>query len=143
MDNLSIMITAGSIGVFGSLYLAARLAKRRLQRANTIQLHPASLTFISEQDGPRERTLKAALVTMFQTDGIVQKAYLARLDIGEGFTVGLCLRANPLPDESYPDKIGELFVKVMGPGGHLHVLFLAPDQETELQRVCRPFYETP
>ena len=143
MDNLLVLVTAGSLGAVGALYLLSRSGRTRLARPGIVEVRPTSIKFAGEQDGPREKILKAALVTLFQTDSIVKKAYLAHLDIGEGFTVGLCLKANPLPDLSYPDKINELFMKVMGPGGYLHVLFLTDDQEIEVRRVCKPFYESP
>jgi hypothetical protein len=141
VDNLIILVTAGSVGTLGALYLISRLKRIRSAHPSIVEVRPTSIKFIDEQDGPRERMLKAALVTLFQADSIVKKAYLARLDIGEGFTVGLCLKASPLPDLSYPDKINELFMKVMGPGGYLHILFLTDDQEVEVRRVCKPFYE--
>jgi hypothetical protein len=117
------------------------LSRPAPRQEGALKIKPAFLKFVGEQDGPRERMLKSALVQFFQGAGIVQKAYLARLDIGEGPTVGLCLKANPLPDESYPDRIAELFIRVMGPGGSLDVLFLKGGQETDLARVCKPFYE--
>ncbi|MCX7005328.1 MAG: hypothetical protein NTV22_18940 [bacterium] len=145
MDNLMILVTAGAlgaIGAIGALYLTSRLGRIRLARPSTVAVRPTSIKFTGEQDGPRERMLKAALVTRFQADSMVKRAYLARLDIGEGFTVGLCIKANPLPDLSYPEKISELFMKVMGPGGYLHILFLTDDQEIEIRRVCQSFYES-
>ena len=142
MNNLIILVTAGSLGAVGALYLISRLGRIRVARPSTVEVRPTSIKFIGEQDGPREKMLKAALAMLFQADNIVKRAYLARLDIGEGFTVGLCIKANPLPDLSYPDKINELFMKVMGPGGYLHILFLTDDQEIEVRRVCQPFYES-
>ena len=142
MDNLIILVTAGSLGAFGALYLISRLGRTRLARPNTVKVRPTSIKFVDEQDGPRERMLKAALVTLFQADSIVKGAYLARLDIGEGFTVGLCIKADPLPDLSYPDKINELFMIVMGRGGYLYILFLRDDQEIDVRRVCQPVYES-
>jgi len=137
----SLLVMAAVLGAVGAVCVAAYL-RRRAPQEGTTKIRPSSIGFLGEQDGPRERMLKSALVTFFQSEGIVQKAYLARLDIGEGHTVGLCLKADPLPDESYPDRIGELFTRVMGPGGYLHVLFLVEKQEIELTRVCRPFYES-
>jgi hypothetical protein len=126
----------------GAFYLISRLGRVRLARTNTVEVRATSIKFIGEQDGQRERMLKAALVTFFRADSVAKRAYLARLDIGEGFTVGLCIRVDPLPDLSYPDKISEIFIKAMGHGGHLHILFLTDDQEIEVRRVCRPFYES-
>ena len=100
-----------------------------------------SVRFVGEQDGERERALKAALAEFFRADGVVKRAYLARLELGEERTVGLCLKAEPPPDDSYPQRIAELFTRVMGSGGSMDVLFLEPAQETELARVCRAFYD--
>jgi len=124
-----------------AVLVVLRLRKQVPDRPNVEQLQPASIKFVSEQDGPREKTLKSALTSFFEGDAAIQKAYLARLDIGGDHTVALCLKADPLPDESYPEKIAEIFLRVMGPGGNLDVLFLADQQEADLARVCRPFYE--
>lgn|GEM_PF-1578710 len=142
MPQNSLLILGAVLGSVGVVCIAAYLHRRNLRQEGTTKIRPGSIGFLGEQDGPREKTLKSALVTFFQSDDIVQRAYLARLDIGEGHTVGLCLKANHLPDESYPDKIGDLFSKVMGPGGYLHILFLIEKQEIELARVCRPFYQS-
>lgn len=120
---------------------AWRLRRPPSGQEGTVQIRPGFLHFLGEQDGPREKTLKSALAAFFQGDGGVRRAYLARLETEEGRIVGLCLKMDPLPDESYPDRIGEIFVRLMGPGGCLHVLFLTDDQEAALLRVCRPFYE--
>lgn len=117
------------------------MSRSAARRDGVAPIKPDFLKFVGEQDGPRERRLKDALVPFFQGDGVVRSAYLAILETGEGRSVGLCLKADPLPDESYPGRIAELFVRVMGPGGSLDVLFLQGDQETELARVCRPFYQ--
>ena len=142
MTSIAILATAGSLGALGALYLISQRGRKRQARPGVVAMRPPSIKFTGEQDGPRERMLKAALVTLFQADSAVKQAYLARLDIGEGFTVGLCLKAHPLPDLSYPDKINELFLKVMGTGGYMHILFLTDVQENEVRRVCRPFYES-
>jgi hypothetical protein len=111
---------------------------------NIDKVRPAFIRFLHEQDGPRERKLKDALNVFFETERVVQKAFLARLDIGDSVqpTVGLCLRANPLPEESFVARVEKLFISVLGEGGFLHVLFLRDDQEAELIRVCKPFYES-
>jgi hypothetical protein len=142
MPQNLLLILGLSLGTVGAICIAAYLHRRAQRQEGTTKIHPGSIGFLGEQDGPREKVLKSALVTFFESDCIVQKAYLARLDIGEKHTVGLCLKADPLPDESYPDRIGELFIRVMGPGGYLHILFLVEKQEIELTRVCRPFYES-
>ena len=142
MPQNSLLILGAVLGPVGAICVATYLHRRALRQEGTTKIRPGSIGFLGEQDGPREKALKSALVTFFQSDGIVQKAYLARLDIGEKHTVGLCLKADPLPDESYPDRIGEVFIRVMGSGGYLHILFLVEKQETELARVCRPFYES-
>jgi hypothetical protein len=109
-----------------------------------VKVRPAFIRFLHEQDGPRERKLKDVLIQFFEAEKVIHKAFLARLDIGDsaGITVGLCLKASPLPDESFVDRVEKLFLDVLGEGGFLHVLFLRDDQEAELMRVCKPFYES-
>jgi hypothetical protein len=142
MPQNSLLILGTVLGPIGAICIVAYLHRRAFRQKGKTKIYHGSISFLGEQDGPREKALKSALVTFFESDCIVQKAYLARLDIGEKHTVGLCLKANPLPDESYPDRIGELFIRVMGPGGYLHVLFLVDEQDIEPTRVCRPFYDS-
>lgn len=124
-----------------AVLVVLRLKQQYPGTPNVEKLQPASIKFVGEQDGPREKTLKSALTSFFEGDPAIQKAYLARIGIGEQHSVALCLKADPLPDESYPEKIAEIFLRVMGPGGNMDVLFLADQQEIDLARVCRPFYE--
>jgi len=142
MPQNLLLILGAVLGPVGAICVAAYLRRRVTRQEGITKIRSGSIGFLGEQDGPREKALKSALVTFFENDGIVQQAYLARLDLGEEHTVGLCLKADPLPDESYPERIGELFMRVMGPGGYLHILFLVEKQEMELTRVCRPFYES-
>jgi|CXWL01.1.fsa_nt_gi hypothetical protein len=132
-------VAAGVICAVSAVCIVMSRSASKQQGA--VPINPAFLKFIGEQDGPREKTLKSALIRFFHNERIVQKAYLARLDIGEGRTVGLCLKASPPPATSYPDRLAELFIEVMGPGGSMDVLFLEGDQEEALAQVCKPFYE--
>jgi len=140
MPPYALIVAAIVLSVIAAVCIV--LSRRAPRPEVATKVRPPYIRFIGEQDGPRERTLKDALAKFFQLDGIVQRAYLARVDIGEGRTVSLCLKASPLPDESYPDRISQLFIQVMGPGGFLHILFIRDDQETDLARVCEPFYDS-
>lgn len=141
MPPYALTVAAAVLSVIAAVCIV--MSRSASRREDVTPIKPDFLKFVGEQDGPRERMLKEALVQFFQGDGIVRSAYLARLETGEGRTIGLCLKADPLPDESYPGRIAELFIRVMGEGGSLDVLFLQGDQETELARVCRPFYPSP
>ena len=82
MINLIIVLTAGSIGIIGALYLVSKFGKIKQQRPASVQMDPVSVNFIGEQDGSRERMLKTELIKFFQSENIVKRTYLAQIDIG-------------------------------------------------------------
>jgi hypothetical protein len=101
------------------------------------------LRFIGEQDGVPERQLKSRLVELFQQDQSVVVAYLANVAYGDQSlaNVTLCLRRQFGPDSGLAEKIGNIFAKMFGRHEHLDIIFLDPGSQSELIRVCSPFYE--
>lgn len=101
-----------------------------------------SVRFAGEQDGIPERSLKNAMVELFDADERIWKAYLAIVDHGPtaGSSVTLCLRTVMGPDKRLVAQIGRMFASQFHTTQHLDILFLDGEQEAELGRVCRPFY---
>ena len=94
--------------------------------------------FIGEQDGDPERLLKEALINEFGGAAEISRAYLARVEYADGVHVALCLAAPE--DPAVVARVGTVFGGLFGRHEHLDVLFLDPDQEATLRRVCTPFH---
>jgi hypothetical protein len=98
--------------------------------------------FLGEQDGPSERLLKEKLADFFGRDRSVSRAYLVRVAFGEGKNVSvvLGLRTQFGPDKGMVEKVGAIFASVFNAKEHLDIMFLTDGQETQLVKVCRPFF---
>jgi len=101
------------------------------------------IRFLGEQDGPPERILKEKLADFFRRDGSIDKAYLTKVDFGEGTNAGvvLGLRTQSGPDRRMVEKVGAIFAGVFNTQEHLDIVFLTDDQEAQLARVCPAFFE--
>jgi len=103
--------------------------------------HQASgLRFLTEQDGPSERLLKAKLVEFFNRDKSVQQAYLARVEMNKLESVAVCLKTRFGEDLGMAEKIGRVFATVFGPDQFMDILFLTDEREAELRAACPPFF---
>ena len=110
----------------------------------TETIKPPCIEFIGEQAGPVEDDLKAKFHQVFAKVPDIRSAYLARLSYGEpaSFSVGLCIRSgNAAVDNPLQKRLGQIFTDIFSRDQHLDILFIRDDQEEELKRVCRPFYE--
>src|SRR5579871_4007428 len=105
-------------------------------------LRVQQINFIVEQDGPPERELKIKLIALFNSASWVRIAYLARVtyeDTGP-MHVALCVRGQPGQNRIFAQRVGEIFDSIFGSHEHIDVLWITPEQESALGRVCRPFY---
>jgi hypothetical protein len=112
------------------------------QKKAPLELHIPRLSFIGEQAGPPEERLKGTLIDFFKRDQSVTKAYLARVDFGNGNPAGvaLCLRTLFGTDKGMVEKIGTIFASVFNVQEHLDIMFLTDEQEVLLVKVCQPFF---
>ena len=103
------------------------------------------IRFFGEQDGAPESELKNRLVGFFQRDQSVVKAYLAQVAYSEQspMAVALCLRSQFGSDRGVAEKIGKLFASMFSGHEHLDIIFLDEQQESELAKVCSPFFDDP
>ena len=99
------------------------------------------MCFLGEQDGPAERDLKNKLVELFDRLRMVRTAYLARLTYGDDgpVSMALCVRGQPGQNRMFAERVGKIFGLIFGSHEHLDIIWLMPQQETELASVCRPF----
>jgi hypothetical protein len=98
--------------------------------------------FLGEQDGAQEGGLKRALVLEFATRPAIQRAYLAQVGHPPDTktTIALCIVSTQPGDESVVTRVGDIFARTFAKDAVLDVVFLEPDQETDLRKVCRAFY---
>jgi len=100
------------------------------------------IRFLGEQDGVPERELKERLSILFSENGIVHRAYLARVKYGDGTeAVALCLCSRYGPIKNTIDSVGSIFAEMFGPREHLDIVVLDESQEAELATSCSPFFE--
>ena len=83
-----------------------------------------------------------ALALEFATDITVKRAYLSRVLACDDAlpSVALCLRLERPTDTGLVDRVAELFQRMFNRDTYLEIIFLSDQQEQELARVCRPFY---
>jgi len=99
------------------------------------------IEFLGEQDGPPERVLKALLRAEFQHHPVVRRAYLAQVGFAPGASrsVALCIAPSSAEGPKIVSRIGELFAQFSA-DAYLDILFPDEEQETDLKRVCHPFF---
>ena len=102
-----------------------------------------SIRFVSEQDGPPEKELKAALADAFRRWPTVERAYLCRVTYDNPYAheVALCLRTLSKPNRQLVNDASAVFASLFGKDQHLDILFLTDAQETEVALVCPLFYQ--
>jgi len=98
--------------------------------------------FLGEQRGQVEDILKRELILEFATRPDIRRAYVARV----GFqpqsepAVALCIVSARPDDKSLVLRVGEIFRRRFAKDVALDILFLTSEQESDLARVCSPFY---
>lgn len=106
------------------------------------QKHQINPRYVGEQVGPNEHRLKDELAEAFHGGGAVSKAYLAHADLGDGsHNVVLGVVAPDRNHETVVAQVQKIFGSIFDSSQHLDILFLDPDGEADLLRVCRPFFE--
>jgi hypothetical protein len=97
---------------------------------------------LGEQDGIPERILKSRLLEYFKQRVGIRDAYLAQISASDRSSVALCLKTDHGPDHDLVRDIGAIFAAIFGKHEHLDILFLSETQDSELRRVCAPFYKS-
>jgi hypothetical protein len=102
------------------------------------------IEFLGEQDGDSERELQASLRHVFGNHPEVKRAYLAIVGFSPTTQPGiaLCLFPKSVESSAIVDEVGQVFSLLFSEDNYLDVLFVSDDQEPDLMRVCRPFYES-
>ena len=106
------------------------------------QRREGKVEFLGEQSGTVEDPLKRDLILEFVARPDIQRAYLTRVGFegsAEG-SVALCVVSSRPDDRSLIVRVGEILRRRYAKEPDLDVLFLTPEQETEVSRLCAPFY---
>src|SRR3954466_705926 len=106
------------------------------------QRREGKIDFLGEQSGSLEDTLKRELILEFATRPDIQRAYLASVSFPPETesSSALCVVSRRPDDRSLILRVGEIFRRRFSKEAALDVLFLTAEQESELARVCVPFY---
>jgi len=100
--------------------------------------------FLGEQSGKVEDPLKHELILEFLARPDVQRAYLARVSFPPQTesSDALCVVSSRPDDRSLVMRVGEILRRRVGNDTALDILFLTAEQESEVARVCAPFYRS-
>jgi hypothetical protein len=106
------------------------------------QLTPPMTRFVGEQDGPSERDLKASFDEFFRSAPMVERAYLARAEHGDGtgVHVTLAIKCSCGEDKFLVSKLAKIFATMFGSHEHLDINVRTGRPRAEMRVVCTPFY---
>lgn len=102
-----------------------------------------NITFVGEQDGPVEQTLKNSFVDFFRRDQSVLRAFLAQVQFAGNpqVTIALCLKTQFGEDPGLAEKVGTIFSSQFKGDQFLDIIFIDDEQQEALKKVCHPFFE--
>ena len=105
---------------------------------------PRNVDFIGEQTDPADEQRKARLRLIFeQTPRVFRRAYLARVSYGEPgvSSVVLCVRNIDSIEQTLHKGFKHMFGEISRRGDFYDCMIMDEEQERELRKVCKPFYE--
>ena len=105
---------------------------------------PSQVTFVGEQTSPADDELKDHIRHLFEkVPRVCRRIYLARVSYGDPSicTVVLCFRIREEFEEILQKDYGHMFSAIHRSGDSYDVMKIGEEQELELRKVCKPFYE--
>ena len=108
------------------------------------QIHTEyDIRFLGEQDGQPERELKARWLPILSQSPSVRRAFLAIVSYDRAATYqpALCISQTGGDERALVDSLSIAFRQQFNSSQALDIMFLRPEQETQLAKVCRAFYE--
>lgn len=118
--------------------------KRMLGHADAPEVHvQPDIQFLGEQDGHVEQDIKARWMPILAQNASVQRAYLAIVSYDRAAThqPALCIRHSKSEDPALVDALSEPFRQKFNTDVALDIMFLRPEQEAQVMKVCKAFYE--
>jgi hypothetical protein len=106
------------------------------------KIRAPTISFLGEQDGPVERTLKARWLPILSANPQIRRAFLVRAsyEAPNDIHVVLALCSTGADDRSLVEALRVPYATIMGPDSPLDMMFASSAQESEIEKVCPPFY---
>ncbi len=116
--------------------------KLKPQRRLVTQLRRPSFTFLGEQDGPVERTLKGRWLPILSARPEIRRAFLVRAsyDGSSDVHVLLALCSSGGSDPSLVEALRVPYAAIFHRDCPLDMVFITQAQESQVDAVCPPFY---
>jgi hypothetical protein len=116
--------------------------KRKPPRELVTPVSVRSVRFLSEQDGPVERDLKARWLPILSASPQVRRAFLLRASYegqsGEHVVLALCCSGGS--DSELLEALRVPYAAIFHRDCPLDIAFASPTQESQIEKVCPPFY---
>jgi hypothetical protein len=116
--------------------------KIKPHREPVTQLHVPRIKFLGEQDGPVERTVKARWLPILSESPEIRRAFLVRAsyEAPNDVHVVLALCSNGGPDRNLIEALRVPYAAIFSRDCPLDMAFVNASQESDIERVCPPFY---
>jgi hypothetical protein len=116
--------------------------KLKRQRKLITQLQIPTFSFLGEQDGPVERTIKAKWLPILSARAEIRRAFLVRASYegSKDVHVVLALCSKGGSDLSLIEALRVPYAAVFHCDCPLDMVFANSAQESQIERVCPPFY---
>lgn len=113
-------------------------------RGKLVSFTSSGTRFVAEQIGVPENQFKKSIVGLFRDQNRLLRAYLAQVEYGEekDSNVALCVVSESGEDEKLANNIALVFRRMFGSHEHLDILFITDSQETQLRKMCCPFFSS-
>ena|SRR5580704_9485339 len=116
--------------------------KKKPQRELVTPVSVRSVRFLAEQDGPVERDLKARWLPILSASPQVKRAFLVRASYegqsGEHVVLVLCSSGGS--DSDLIEALRVPYAAIFHRDCPLDTAFATPAQESQIEKVCLPFY---
>ena len=116
--------------------------KKKPQRKLVTPVRVETIRFVGEQDGPVERDVKARWLPILSANPQIRRAFLVRAayEGDEGQHVVLALCSSGAPDPALIDALRVPYAAMFHRDCPLDMGFPSPAQESQIEKVCPPFY---
>jgi|SRR5712671_3114575 len=112
------------------------------ERRPITEIRTPKISFLGEQDGPVERTLKACWLPILSANPQIRRAFLVRAsyEAPNDIHVVLALCSTGADDPRLVEALRVPYATIMGPDCPLDMMFAGSAQESEIEKVCPAFY---
>jgi hypothetical protein len=118
--------------------------KKTFGKSTSAETHKErDIRFLGEQDGQIEKEIKIRWQPILAAFPDVLRAYLAIASFGQAqnYQVVLCIMSRTGDNPLLVDALVQPFREMFNATTPLDIMFLNDEQETDVKKVCRAFYE--